>query len=176
MTRAAPFPSLPSLVIVLMLAGCHRQNSLQLDFQIGDRITVGPLVYNVVETVWRSQLGEALKTRAPQQRFLLISISVTNGGGQEVSVPMLILEGQNGQSYRESEDGEGIDNWIGLLRNVKPAQTLLGHIVFDVPLSSYKLRLTDGGEGGAEKYAWVNVPLRMDVDTGVASPTPGPGR
>ena len=49
-------------------------------------------------------------------------------------------------------------------------------LLFDVPLSSYKLRLSDGGEGGTEKYAWVNVPLRMDVDTSVETPLPGPGK
>ncbi len=161
---------------VLTLAGCNRQNSLRLDYQMGDRVPVGPLVYNVVETVWRSQLGDTFKPRTPQERFLLISVSVTNSGGQEVSLPMLMLEGGNGQSYRESENGEGVDNWFGLLRDVSPAQTQQGRILFDVPLSSYKLRLSDGGQGVTEKYVWVNVPLRMDVDTSVDAPAPGPTR
>jgi hypothetical protein len=174
MMKSALICLLASPVVAVMLAGCNRRSSAGLDFPIGDRVTVGPLVYNVVETVWRSQLGGAFKTRTPQQRFLLISISVTNSGGMEVSVPMLMLENQSGQDYRESEDGEGVDNWFGLLRNIQPAQTQLGHILFDVPLSNYKLRLTDGGQPGTEKYAWVNIPLHMDVDTGIETPTPGP--
>lgn len=174
MRSPASFFLLAPLLIVL--AGCNRQNAVQIDYQMGERINVGPLVYNVVETVWQSQLGDPFKPRLPEQRFLLITVSVTNGGGREVSVPMLALENQNGQKYQESENGESVDNWFGLLRNITPAQTQQGRLLFDVPLSSYKLRLTDGGDPGSEKYVWVNIPLRMDLDTGVATPTPGPGR
>ena len=176
MRRPAPFFPFPVAVVLCALAGCNRPGPAQIDYQMGDRITVGPLVYNVVETVWRSQLGDAFKLRLPQQRFLLISISVTNSGGKEVSLPMLTLEGESGQKYPEVESGEGLDNWFGLLRNLSPAQTQQGRLLFDAPLSSYKLRVTDGGEAGTEKYAWVTIPLRMDVDTGVETPSPGPGK
>src|SRR5258706_9710624 len=85
--------SLPLLLIAvasLVPAGCGaRQSSTRLDYQMGERVTVGPLTYNVVETVWRSQLGEMFKIRIPRQRFLMITISVTNGGGKEVSVLFL---------------------------------------------------------------------------------------
>ena len=90
---------------------------------MGERVTVGPLTYNVIETVWRSQLGDAFKLRLPEQRFYLVTVSVTNGGGAEVSVPLLTLEAQNGKSYLESTDGEGVENWFGLLRNLEPEQT-----------------------------------------------------
>lgn len=140
---------------------------------MGERVTVGPLTYNVIESVWRSQLGDVFKTRVPQQRFLLIDITVTNGGGKEISVPLLTLENQSGETFPESENGEGVDNWFGILRTLSPAQTQQGRLVFDVPLTSYRLRLTDGGEPGTEKYAWVEIPLRIDTDTGVSSPIPG---
>lgn len=160
--------------IVLLTAGCgNRQNSLRLDYQMGERITVGPLTYNVVETSWRSQLGDAFKIRIPQQRFLVITISVTNGGGKEVSVPLLTVENQNGQTFLESDNGDGIDNWFGILRTLGPAQTQQGRILFDVALTSYRLRLPDGGDPATEKYAWVTIPLRMDTDTAVDSPMPG---
>ncbi len=169
--------SLPLLLIAvasLVPAGCGaRQSSTRLDYQMGERVTVGPLTYNVVETVWRSQLGEMFKIRIPRQRFLMITISVTNGGGKEVSVPLLSLENQNNQTFLESDSGEGVENWFGILRNLSPAQTQQGRAVFDVPLTSYRLRLPDGGEPGTEKYAWVEIPLQMDTDTGVDAPMPG---
>ncbi len=140
---------------------------------MGERVTVGPLTYNVVETVWRSQLGDSFKVRIPQQRFLLVTISVTNGGGREVSVPLLSLENQNGQTFLESDSGEGVENWFGILRNLSPAQTQQGRLIFDVPLTSFRLRVPDGGEPGTEKYAWIQIPLRMDTDSGVESPMPG---
>ncbi len=141
---------------------------------MGERVTVGPLTYNVVESSWRSQLGNEFKLRMPENRFLMITVSVTNGGGHDVSVPLLTLENANGQSFLESDNGEGVDNWFGILRSLSPAQTQQGRILFDVPLASYKLRLTDGNSSGIEKYSWVQIPLRIDTDTGVQTPIPGP--
>jgi hypothetical protein len=159
---------------MLVLAGCNRdQNSTRLDLQMGDRVSLPPLSYNVIESGWKSQLGNEFKMRIPEQRFLLITITVTNGGGRDVSVPLLTLEGQDGKTYTESESGEGVDEWFGLLRTLNPAQTQQGRLLFDVPLGSYKLRLTNGGEPGTEKAAWVTIPLRMDPDS-FSSPLPEP--
>ncbi len=132
---------------------------------MGERAVIGPLSYNVIETVWKSQLGNEFKIRVPQQRFLLITITATNGGGRDISVPMLVLEGQDGKQYPESPDGEGVDQWFGLLRTLNPAQTQQGRLLFDVPLGAYRLRLTDGGSPGSEKYGWVEIPLRIDPET-----------
>ena len=175
MFRRAPFLLLLPLAAVFSMTGCGaRQQSLRVDYEMGERVTVGPLTYNVIESSWRSQLGNEFKLRLPQQRFLMITVSVTNGGGHEVSVPLLTLENSSGQSFLESDSGDGVENWFGILRSLAPAQTQQGRIVFDVPLSSYKLRLSDGGPAGTERYSWVQIPLRMDTDTGVQSPTPDP--
>jgi Domain of unknown function (DUF4352) len=139
---------------------------------MGDKIKVGSVTYNVIETAWRSQLGTEFKIRVPQQRFLLITISATNGGGKDISVPMLTLENQNGDTFHELENGEGVDNWFGILRSIGPAQTQQGRLLFDVPLTSYRLRLTDGGDPATEKYAWVKIDLHMDSDMGVETPGP----
>jgi hypothetical protein len=82
------------------------------------------------------------------------------------------LENPSGQDFLESDNGEGLDNWFGLLRTITPAQTQQGKLIFDVPLTSYRLRLTDGAGPGLEKYTWVTIPLRMDVDT-VSTPALG---
>lgn len=160
-----------------VLVGCSRGNSTRLEFPMGEKVSLGPLTYVVVESTWRAQLGDAFRVRAPQQRFLLLTVSVTNGGGSDVSVPLLPLENAQGQTILESDSGEGVDNWFGLLRNISPAQTQQGRILFDVPLSSYRLRLTDGGEPGSEHFAWVTIPLRMDTDSELQAPIPSvPGR
>jgi hypothetical protein len=165
------------LAAALALTGCgNKQSSVRIDYPMGERVTLGPLTYNVIETAWRSQLGSDFKLRIPEQRYLMVTISVTNGGGHEVSVPLLTLENQNGQTFVESDNGEGVDNWFGLLRNLNPAQTQQGRIVFDVPLSSYRLRVTDGSEAGSDKYAWVQIPLHIDADSPIDSPTPSPGK
>ena len=140
---------------------------------MGEKVVAGPLTYNVVEKVWRSQLGEMFQTRSPQNRFLLVTISATNGGGSEVSVPLLQLEGTDGKIYREIEDGQGVDNWFGILRTLEPAQTQQGRILFDVPLSSYRLRLSDG-DSVSGNFVYVQIPLQIDADSPVDSPSPLP--
>lgn len=172
--------SLPTLWLVLpvcsgilLLNGCQRQNSTQINYQMGERITDGPMVYNVVQTAWKTQFGDVLNIRTPQNRFLLIMLSATNSGGKEISLPFFTLEGPNGAEYKEVQTGDGVDNWFGLLRTLNPAETRQGNLVFDAPLTSYRLRLTDGGEPGTEKMVWVEIPLRLDTDTSISLPTPG---
>jgi hypothetical protein len=169
--RVAFFGIIATAAASLILSGCSSKDTvLKNEFPMGEKVVLGPLTYNVIETAWRSQLGSEFKIRIPQQRFLMIAISATNGGGKDVSVPLLTLENQNGDTFRELDNGEGVDGWFGFLRNISPAQTQQGRIVFDVPLSSYKLRLTDGGDAATEKYAWVNIDLHMDQDISVDSP------
>lgn len=164
------------LLLIVVLGGCtKRQTSEQINYQMGERVLAGPMVYNVVQTTWKTQLGDLFKVRVPQNRFLMITLSATNRGGKSVSVPFFTLEGPNREEYKEAENGDGVDNWFGLLRDIGPAQTKQGNIVFDAPLTSFRLRLTDGGEPGSEKFVWVEIPLRMDTDSTLTSPLPGPG-
>jgi hypothetical protein len=137
---------------------------------MGERIRIGEITYSVVESAWRTQLGESFKVRTPEQRFLLIKISVTNGTGQDISIPLLTLEGANGQTYQESSNGEGVDSWFGLLRTISPGQTQQGNIVFDVPLTSYKLRLPDVADAGLERYVSVQIPLQLNPDLPIQTP------
>lgn len=177
MIKRAPSPSilllLPVVFALLLTASCKRQTSVQINYQMGERITDGPMVYNIVQTIWKTQLGDLFKVRVPDNRYLMITLSATNSGGKDVSIPFLTLEGAAGKEYHEIEDGDGVDRWFGLLRNIQPAETRQGNLVFDVPLTSYRLRLTDGGEPGTEKFVWVEIPLRMDPDTTITTPTLG---
>src|ERR1700692_1344887 len=174
-------PALPSLCLLtlalvagLPLAGCKKQGPARIDFQMGEQATAPPMIYNVVQTIWRTQLGDIFKVRVPEHRFLLITLSAKNSGGHAVSVPFFTLEGPNREEYKELENGDGIDNWFGLLREVAPAETKQGKVGFDVPPGSSPLRFTDGGEPGTEKFVWVEIPLRIDTDSTVDLPLPGP--
>ena len=141
---------------------------------MGEKIPVGGVTYSIVESSWKTQLGESFRVRSPEQRFLLIKVSATNGTGQDISIPLLTLENANRETYRELANGDGVDNWFGLLRTIGPGQTEQGNIVFDVPLTSYQLRLPDISDPGMEKYVTVQIPLRLDSDIPIQSPiTPG---
>lgn len=157
-------------LFILFLAGCRKEKETRTEFVMGERVPVGQMTYSVVESTWRTQLGEGFKIRTPEQRFLLIKVSATNGTGKDVSIPLMTLEANNGQTYRELANGEGVDNWFGLLRTISPGQTQQGNIVFDAPLTSFKLRVPDINDSGFEGYASVVIPLRMDPELPIQSP------
>lgn len=152
------------LAAAAVLGACGKSSPTQskLSYKMGDRMQVGPLLYNVLETQWKPQLGDLLSTRIPQNRFLLVRVTITNSGGSDVSVPLLNLEDSKGNSYQELADGNGVDNWLGMLRTIKPAQTEEGWILFDVAPSGYNLRVTDGGETGSEQSLLIEIPLSME--------------
>jgi hypothetical protein len=164
--RLLSLVSLSAAVVLCALGstGCQKAPSGQTTFQAGEAAAAGPLVYNVVQTTWRTEYGELLRKRMPQNRFLQITLSVTNKGTQSVSLPFFSLEGDNQASYKEVEDGTGVGNWFGVIREIGPGDSRQGNLIFDVPLKSYRLRLTDGGDPTSEKYVWVEIPLNLETD------------
>ena len=161
-----------AFLFAVLLAGCTKPKPPRSEFSMGELVPVGQITYTVVETAWKTQLGESLgfQSRTPENRFLVIKMSVTNGTGKDISIPLLTLEGSKNQTYRELANGQGVDNWFGVLRTITPGQTQQGNILFDVPLSSYKLQLPDVGDSGFEGYAVVQIPLQINPDLPLDSP------
>jgi hypothetical protein len=137
-------------------------------FHLGDRVQSGPLIYNVLESKWRAQIGDGAESRVPERRFLIVHLSVTNSGAQDLNIPPLTVVDQGGQIFNESLDGQGIPYWLGLIRKLKPADTLDGAILFDVDPKSYKLKLDDGS--GAS-LAMVELPLQFEAGEAIIPST-----
>ena len=157
----------------LFFTACQKAPVATTQFAMGEPVRVGQkgqITYSVLESEWKTQLGESFKVRSPGNRFLLLKISVTNGTGQDASIPLFTLEASNGQTFRELSDGAGVVNWFGLLRTLSPSQTQQGAILFDVPLTSFKLRIPDIADPGLERYVTVDIPLRLDSDLPIQSP------
>ena len=128
---------------------------------MGERVTAGPLVYNVFDDQWKTQFGQGADARIPKDRFFLVHLSVVNGGAADVMVPTMNLVDDSGQAYGELSDGDGVPEWIGYLRRVQPAGTLQGNVVFDVPPKHYHLRLSEES-GNATRE--VDLPLNFTPD------------
>jgi hypothetical protein len=136
---------------------------------MGERVQVGPLFYNVLETKWRAQIGDGAVERVPERRFLLIRVTVINSGTQEITLPNLTVVDQAGKAFDETMDGRAIPQWLGMIRRLKPADMLDGTILFDVEPKSYKLRLDDGS---GVLSSMVDLPLQFDAgETAIPSPT-----
>ena len=130
--------------------------------RMGERVTVGSLGYNVFEDKWKAQLGEGADARVPKDRFFLVRLSVVNGGSTDLMVPALTLVDDAGQTYAELPNGDGVPEWTGYLRRVKPAETLQGNVVFDAPPKHYRLRVSDET---SQKTRDIDVPLNFTSDT-----------
>ncbi|HUE20427.1 MAG TPA: DUF4352 domain-containing protein [Bryobacteraceae bacterium] len=130
--------------------------------RMGERVTVGSLVYNVFEDQWQAQLGQGADTRVPKDRFFLVRLSVVNGGSADLMVPALTLVDDAGQTYPEISNGDQVPEWTGYLRRVKPAETLQGNVVFDVPPKHYRLRASDET---SQETRDIDIPLNFVPDT-----------
>jgi hypothetical protein len=126
---------------------------------LGERVQAGKLVYTVLEADWKAELSSGA---VPKDRYLQVKVSVTNSGGQTVSLPGFALDGPGGSSYVEKMDDMGkVPDWFGMIRTVNPGETRTGYVVFDAPVGAYKLQLSDGGEIGSERHATVEIPAQL---------------
>jgi hypothetical protein len=129
---------------------------------MGERATVGHIVYTVFETQWMTHIGVGPDARIPQHRFFLVRLSAVNSLGNDVIVPNFRIEDDRGNTYPELSSGEGVPQYIGFLRSVKPADTVMGNAVFDAPPAHYKLRVSDeSGEGAG----YIDIPLSFTEQT-----------
>jgi hypothetical protein len=131
-------------------------------YPMGEKITVGHVVYEVFETQWLTHIGQGTDARVPQNRFFLVRLSAINSLSTDIIVPSLTVEDDSGKSYPELSSGEGVPQYIGYLRSVKGTESAQGNALFDVPPGHYKLKVTD--ETG-EKAAYVDIPLSFVSET-----------
>lgn len=166
------FPiALPLAALALQLA-CTQPAPPVNVFHLGEKAQAGPLIYTVLEVRWRAQIGDGPLARVPERRFLIVHLSVTNSGAQEITLPSLTLTDETNQSFNETMDGRAIPYWLGLIRKLKPAETLDGSILFDVEPKSFKLRLDDGA---GNTNSLVELPLQFDAgQTIIPSPIESP--
>jgi len=161
-----------TLVVCLAAwSGCDPAPAREVhSHRMGERVTVGSLVYNIFDDQWKTELGQGPDARIPKDRFFLVHMSVVNGGSAEFMVPTLTLLDDSGESYTELSNGDQAPSWLGFLRRVKPAETLQGDVVFDVPPKHYRLVVGDEND---QKHEEVDIPLSFG-DRAPEIPTPAP--
>lgn len=133
-------------------------------YSMGEKITVGHLIYIVYETQWLTHLGEGGDSHVPQNRYFLVRLSVVNGANRDVIVPNFTIEDDTGKSYPElgGDQALGVPQFIGYLRKVRPADTSQGNALFDAPPRHYKLKVLDED---SDKAAYVDIPLSFTSES-----------
>lgn len=131
-------------------------------YQMGDRAEIGSFVYSVIEARWAQQLGGGPSPRLPSASFLLLRVSLTNGSARSFTIPQMVLVASTKEEHPELPEGEGVDDWIGLLRGVGPSETKTSWVLFDVPRADYRLRVADDAFDPADaRTALIEVPIRL---------------
>ncbi len=131
-------------------------------YNMGEKVTVGHIVYTVFETQWLTHIGAGPDERVPQNRFFLVRLSALNSLSTDIVVPNFTLEDDTGNTYPELSSGEGVPQYIGYLRTVKGTDTVDGNAVFDAPPRHYKMKVSD--ETG-ERSAYIDIPLNFVSET-----------
>jgi hypothetical protein len=144
----------------LVVCGCSSLSKKDaVTFPAGEKATVGPLVFSVIDSEVLPQLGDdPSSVRTPQTRFYVLRLSVSNSSSTELPIPGLTLVDDSGRQYPELADGTNTPDWLGVVRKVGAAQTEQGTVLFDAPASHYRLRLTD--ETDAREVS-IDVPLNF---------------
>lgn len=155
------------VIMVAALAGCSSQEngssaSNGKTYMMGAPAVAGPLTFTVLHSSWTENLETVDGMATAKNRFLVLELSITNGGPEEAAVPLLFLVDEKGKETMEEQKMAGVQSWLGLMRAVKPLETMSGKIIFDVPLANYKLKVTSGGDPEKEVEAFVDVPLRLE--------------
>ena len=150
-------------VLTLTLSGCQKQVQTGAAYKMGERVEVGGLIYTVLESDWRSQLGEGASAQVPKHRFLLIKLTVTNTGGQQRDIPLLHIENTKKEQFMELAEVKDLSGWMGMIRLMAPSGIEEGWIVFDAPPGNYNLRVVSR-EGEDEVARYVEVPLTLKDD------------
>lgn len=160
---------------VLLLAGCVNTGSRREKvYPPGATVEVGSLTYSVSNPVWAASLNGERGPRVPSHRFLVLTVSASNKLAEPVTMPLLTLVDGEDRQYLESDSGEGLSNWMGLLRKIDAHGTEGGEVVFDVPAGKgpYKLRVSSGGEVEKEITALIEVQdEKASEPAGPLSPT-----
>jgi Domain of unknown function (DUF4352) len=165
-------PLLAAVCAALLTSCSPKAESQQVrTFNMGEKVTVGHMVYTVFETKWLTQLPTEPTPRVPKNRFFLVRLTAVNGGGGDVIVPDMSIEDDNGNTFAALTNGEGVPQWLGSLRKIAPAESAQGNVVFDAPPRHYKLRVTD--EGG-DQAALIDIPLSFNSETPDLQPLTAP--
>lgn len=158
-----------SLLTAVLLSGCSQKAFPVRTYQMGEKVSLGSTVYTVFETQWLTHIGVPPDEKVPQNRYFLVRFSAVNGGGADLMLPALAVEDDTGKSYAEVTSDVGAPQWVGLVRQVHPAESIAGNMVFDCPPGHYKLRLSDEVSG---HEALIDIPLTFTAETPEV-PTPG---
>ncbi|HXJ39775.1 MAG TPA: hypothetical protein VNH18_10890, partial [Bryobacteraceae bacterium] len=88
------------LPLCLLLVGCSTTGTRQSKvYQAGEKADHNKLIYSVVDVQILPRLGDEASPRIPQNRFMIVQVSVSSSNNQPSSIPAMYLVDDNGKVY-----------------------------------------------------------------------------
>ncbi len=137
---------------------------------MGETVQVGALEYTVLEVDWLPQMTSDGNVRLPRHRFAQVRLTIRNRASKEVGLPLLSLQDEKGAEFRELDDIKNVSDWPGILRMLKPDDTLTGRVFFDAPMKEMRLFASDVSDPMNERNALIEIPVTLDVAPAVPAP------
>lgn len=153
-----------ALLATLVFTACSGSSSSHVvRGEMGQKLKVEDISYTVLGADWVEALGEGATARIPNHRFLLVRIAATNESGGPAEMGSLKLIASNGAEYGEVANGGGVNEWLGMSRELDAKGTKQGVVLFDAPKAVYELQVADAfydEESGSA--ALIQIPVRPE--------------
>ena len=110
-------------LLALVIAGCAvgpRRVALREDAK------VGVFTYRVLAAQWQDQIGRGDRAMAPDVRFYVVYLTVTNNGTEALPFPRARLVDAAGKEYEESPKARQRGIGLGSLQAMSPGFTING--------------------------------------------------
>ena len=152
-----------TLLALLGASSCSevKKESTAKPWQMGEKVPLGPFTYSVIDSEWKTDVMTAKGRLDPKQRFLVLRLTVANSAAEPKAISYLAIRNDKGEETTEVQDLEGVEGWMGVLRDIPASGSTTGTIIFDVPLGHYRLVLNDGGAAGEERLSLVDLPINL---------------
>ncbi len=104
-------------------------------YHVGDVVTVGDVEYTVNSISTQKEVGNDYLKETAKGTYIIINVSVTNNGNEELMVDSSLFTLVNGEKEYGTDSGAALyvnEDASFFLENINPDLTLTGNIVFDV--------------------------------------------
>lgn len=133
-------------------------------FHVGEVVTVGDVEYKVNSVTTDSEVGGDYFTQTANGTYLIVNISVTNKGNEQLFVDSSLFNLIYGEKEYAADSTAGIyanDDASFFLENVNPDLTLTGNVVFDVTdevisAEDLQLKVQTGSWGTETELIYLN--------------------
>jgi hypothetical protein len=154
---------------VLITAGCTGgAESAVKTYALGETAEAGAFGFQVNGCDWRTRIGEGPDAKTAIHSFLVLQVGVFNRSPSDLAIPAMTLLDEDGQAHSEVPGVTADPRWLGLSHKARANEITHGNVIFDVPPGHYRLRVTD--ESGFDKFALIDIPLRIQTDFEAVSP------